>query len=153
MKKAATGLLVLLTCFLADTVFAATATNNLIISASVTASCQITSVGNISFGAYAPLSGTPNDAAGNVVFRCVKGTSYKTYITGTRTMSGGSDTLAFQLYNETGRTTVFASNNSVSGTTSTGISPVTTNIYGRIAAGQDVSAASYTTTLITTVEY
>jgi spore coat protein U-like protein len=153
MKKTLTGFVILFIVISTEIVFAATATSNLTVSASVAASCRITSVGNIAFGTYDPLSATPNDAAGNVVFQCVKGTSYKTYITGTRSMTGASYTLPFQLYNEAGRTTVFASDNSVSGTTSSSISPVTKDIYGRVAAGEDVGVANYTATLITVVEY
>jgi spore coat protein U-like protein len=153
MKRAVAAIFILCSGILADSVLAATATNNLVVSASVPASCRITSVGNLSFGPYDPLNGTPSDAAGNVVFRCVKGTSYATYITGTRSMTGGGDSLAFQLYNEAGRTSLFPSTNPGSGTTSTSINPITKDIYGRIAAGQDVIASSYTTTLIATVEY
>jgi spore coat protein U-like protein len=157
MKGSGTGILFLsiliFIFFLVEAGFAATATSNLNVSASVSSACHITSVGHISFGAYDPLSDTPTDAAGNVVFRCVKGTSYKTYITGDRIMSGGGDSLVFQLYNESGRTTVFPSDNAVSGITAASISPITKDIYGRISVGQDVRAANYTTTLITVVEY
>ena len=131
----------------------ATATNSMNVSATVNAACQISSVADISFGVYDPLSVTPTDAAGNVVLRCVKGTSYKTYITGTRSMSGGGNTLNFDLYEDAGRTTTFPINNSAGSTTATSILPVTKNVYGRIPAGQDVTVASYTTTLVATVEY
>jgi spore coat protein U-like protein len=137
----------------ATPVLGATATNNLTVSATVATACQISSVANISFGAYDPFSATPNDASGNVVLRCVKGTSYKTYITGTRAMSGGGDTLNFGLYEDAGRSVTFPANNSAGGVTSTSIAPVTKNIYGRISAGQDVTVASYTATLVVTVEY
>lgn len=132
---------------------AATATNNLAVSASVSSSCRITSVGDISFGAYDPTTGTATDAAGNMVFQCVKNTSYKTYITGTRSMSGGGDTLNFQLYSDAGRTTAYPGDNSGGGTTAANGSAITKDIYGRIAALQDVGAASYTATLVATVEY
>ncbi len=153
MKKYFLPLFLLSLVLAAGQASAATATNNLVVSASVTSACQITSVGNINFGAYDPLSATPKDAAGNVVLRCVKGTSYKAYITGTRSMTGGSDSLNFQLYTDAGRTATFPIDNTVGGTTSASSSPVTKDVYGRIAAGQDVSAASYTATLVATVEY
>ena len=89
-----------------------------------------------------------------MVFRCVKNTSYKTYIAGTRTMTdGGTENLNFQLYNEAGRTTTYASDNSVGGTSAPSLSPITTNIYGRIPASQDVGVASYSAALTATVEY
>ncbi len=132
---------------------AQTATGNLSVSANVAASCRISSIGDINFGDYDPLSSSPSDADGNMIFRCVRGTTYKTYITGTRTMTGGSDPLSFQLYRDSARTVVFPSTNSDNGTTATSISPITQIIYGRISPGQDVAPASYSTTLVATVEY
>ncbi len=147
-------------CIVAMMVFAAasiaraqTATSSLSVSASVVAGCRISSVGNISYGSYDPLDSSPKDAEGNMVFRCVKGTSYKTYITGTRAMTGGTDVLSFQLYTDSARTAIFPSSNSGSSTTSTSLSPITQSIYGRISPGQDVAPASYNTTLVATVEY
>ncbi|MBN1382718.1 MAG: spore coat protein U domain-containing protein [Deltaproteobacteria bacterium] len=157
MKTAATGYIYLFTVIiihiLTETVFAAAATSNLIVSADVKSSCRITSVGDINFGAYDPLSESPAYAAGNVVFRCVKGTSYKTYITGNRTMSGVSDSLTFGLYNEAGCETDFPSDHSVSATEASNFNPITKDIYGQINPGQDVGASSYTTTLVIVVEY
>jgi spore coat protein U-like protein len=132
---------------------AGTATSNLTVSANVSAGCQISSVGNISFGSYDPLSASPNDAAGNIVFRCVKGTSYKTYISGTRSMTGSGNILNFQLYTDSNHTSTFPSTNSGNSTTASSNSPITSNIYGRIDPSQDVAPASYNATLITTVEY
>jgi spore coat protein U-like protein len=132
--------------------WAGTATGNLTVSATVAAGCQISSIGGISFGSYDPLNSSPNDAAGNIVFRCVKGTSYKTYISGTRTMTGGGN-LSFQLYSDSNRTTVYPNTNSGTGVQASSNSPVTQNVYGRIAALQDVTAANYSATLIATVEY
>jgi spore coat protein U-like protein len=133
--------------------FAGTATGSLTVSATVSAACQVSSVANISFGSYDPLSSSPKDADGTMVFRCVKGTSYKTYISGVRTMTGNGNDLSFQLFSDSGRTSVFAGSNTGSSITATSNNPVAQNIYGRIAAGQDVPASSYTTTLIATVEY
>jgi spore coat protein U-like protein len=134
---------------------AATATNNLGVQASVAAACSISSVNNLNFGAYDPTSDADNDvASGDMVFRCVKATSYKVYVTGTRQMSdGGTNTLNFQLYNESGRTTAVASDNTVSGTSAASNAPVTKDIYGRIPKQQDAAVASYTATLVATVEY
>jgi spore coat protein U-like protein len=99
------------------------------------------------------LSVSPQDATGSMVLRCVKGTSYKTYIAGTRTMTGSGNSLTFQLYSDSGRSSVFAASNTGSSVTATSIAPVTQSIYGRIDLGQDVPAASYSATLIVTVEY
>jgi spore coat protein U-like protein len=133
---------------------AAQKTQNLGVTASVAASCSISSVNAIAFGAYDPTSATDLDAAGNMVFRCVKATSYKFFVTGTRTMTdGGTNSLNFELYNESGRTTLFANDNSGSGTAAPNNAPITKDIFGRIAATQDVAVANYTQTLVATVEY
>ena len=132
---------------------AQTATNNLNIVADVQPSCQIDNVSDVDFGTYNPLSATPTDAEGSVTFRCVKGTGFKAFIVGIREMTGGGDTIAFELYSDPGRTTVFDGDNSDTSEMSAGINPVVRGIYGRIAPGQDVSAASYSATLVVTVEY
>jgi spore coat protein U-like protein len=152
MKKLVIGLVVLGFVVSAGMAMAATKTNNLDVTATVSASCTIQSVANIAFGAYDPTSATPTDAAGNLIFKCVKNTSYNTYITGTRTMAGGGDSLPFLLFSDSGRVTTFPAT-SGSGTAAPSLSPITKDIYGRIAAGQDVAAASYTATLVATVEY
>ncbi|MBN1382719.1 MAG: spore coat protein U domain-containing protein [Deltaproteobacteria bacterium] len=132
---------------------AATDTENLNVTASVAASCQITAVTDIAFGAYDPTSSTPTDAAGNMTLRCVKATSYKTYVSGTRSMTGGSDTLNFALYSDSDRTTTFPSDNSGSSVEASSNAAVTQDIYGRIPAEQDVGVESYSATLTATVEY
>jgi spore coat protein U-like protein len=133
--------------------FAGTATDSLTVSATVSAACQISGISNITFGAYDPLSLSPQDAAGSMVLRCVKGTSYKAFIAGIRIMTGSGTSLAFQLYSDSGRTSVLADNNGGNSVTAASSAQVTQNIYGRILAGQDVPAASYSTVLIATVEY
>jgi spore coat protein U-like protein len=87
------------------------------------------------------------------VFRCVKGTSYKTFISGTRAMTSSGNVLNFQLYIDQTHTTIFPSNNSGSSITAASNIPITQNIYGSIDPQQDVAPASYNTTLVATVEY
>jgi spore coat protein U-like protein len=152
MKKLMIGLMVVAMVAMAGMAMAATKTNNLEVTASVAASCSITSVADIAFGAYDPTSGSNLDAAGNMVFRCVKNTTYNTYITGTRTMVAGGDTLNFDLYTDAGRSSAFPST-AGSGTSAPSLAPITTNIYGRIPASQDVGVNSYARTLVATVEY
>ncbi|HPO36233.1 MAG TPA: spore coat U domain-containing protein [Syntrophales bacterium] len=142
-----------ITFFVAGTLMAATATSNLNVSANVVAKCSIQSVTDIAFGEYDVTSSSPTDAAGDMTFKCTKGTSFKTYITGTRQMSNGTDNLTFQLYSDPGRSTVFPSDNSGSSENASSSAPITKNIYGRIPAGQDVSVGQYTDSLVITVNY
>lgn len=132
---------------------AATKTNILQVTATVIASCNINSVTDIAFGNYDPISSVPTDATGSVILQCAKDTAYKTYIVGTRAMTGGSDTLNFDLYSDAGRTTTFPSDNSGTATNAPDINPITKIIYGRIPAQQNVGVASYSKTLTVTIEY
>ncbi len=133
---------------------AATQTNNLGVSAQVAASCRISSVADIAFGAYDPTEANNNDAGtGNMVIRCVKNTNYQTYVTGARTMAGGGDNLTFEIYQEVGRSNVYPSANPGVAGVAADNSPITVNYYGRIPALQDVSVANYTATVVSTVEY
>lgn len=153
MKKRIIILAILAGFVICGTAMAATATNNLQVTAAVTATCNINSVTDVSFGNYDVTNATPTDANGDITLQCTTGTSYKTYITGTQTMTDGTDNLNFDLYSDAGRTTTFPVDNSGSATVATDNSPVTTNVYGRIPAQQNVGVGSYTQTLTATVEY
>jgi spore coat protein U-like protein len=153
-------IIIVLTAFavvaMAGVSMAATQTSNLQVTATVTNSCRIDSVGNVAFGSYDPTDPVDNTAgSGNVVTRCTKNTAYRIYITGTRTMAFGAESLNFELYTDAGRTIVFpATFASASPSTSSSNAPVTTNIYGKIPALQDVAAGGpYSATLSATVEY
>jgi spore coat protein U-like protein len=133
---------------------AATKTNNLNVTATVVANCNITSVTDITFGTYDTTSATPLDANGDMTFRCTKNTSYKTYITGTRTMTGsGADTLTFTLFTDAGHTTSFPIDNSGGATVAPSNAAIVKTIYGRVPATQDVGIDSYAKVLVATVEY
>ncbi len=133
---------------------AATATNSLTAAASVVTMCRITSVTNLDFGTYDPTdSANDDDGVGNMAFRCTRGTNYDVYITGARTMTDGTDTLNFQLYQEAGRTTAWPSGAPGVSGVSANNAPVSSGIYGRIPALQDVQAGSYAGTVTVTINY
>jgi len=133
---------------------AATATNALTSTATVVGTCSISSVTNLDFSTYDPTSAVnDDDGVGDVAFTCTKGTAYDVYITGSRTMTDGTDTLNFQMYQESGRTTLWPSGApGVTGTAADN-TVITRNIYGRITASQDVGAGTYNGTVTVTVEY
>jgi spore coat protein U-like protein len=140
--------------FISANAMAATDTSNLTSTAVVPTVCNISSVTNLDFGTYDPTSATDDDdGAGDVVFRCTKGTDYDVYITGARTMTDGTDTLNFEMYTDAGRSSAWAS--ASPGTTGTAASnaEITLDIYGRITALQDVQAGTYNGTVVVTVEY
>jgi len=133
---------------------AQTDTSNLTSTAVVVATCTISSVTNLDFGTYDTTVATDDDdGVGDARFRCTKGTAWDVYITGARTMTDGTDTLNFEMYQEVGRTTVWpAASVGVTGTAANnGIN--TLDIYGRITALQDVQVGTYNGTVVVEVAF
>lgn len=152
------GLIVVIMAFAlvltATAAMAATETSALTVSASVSAACRITGVTNLDFGTYDPTDpANDDDGVGDFTFRCTKNTAYDLYIAGARTMTDGTDTLNFEMYQEVGRTTVWSS--ATPGITGTSASNAqdTRNIYGRITPMQDVGVGAYSGTVTVTIQY
>jgi len=146
--------------------FAATATSNFTVTASVANNCTISTTA-IAFGAYDPIvthASTPLDATGSVTITCTKGATTTIGLgpganapgtSTTRAMVAGGNKLDYEIYQETGRTTVW-------GTSGAGLltpaaapdkSPRAFTTYGRIPAGQDVPSGSYSDTVTATVNF
>ena len=153
MKKRIIILAILAVFVFFGSAMAATVTANLRVTAEVVRACNINSVTNVSFGTYDTTSTTPTDATGVITLQCTTDTSYKTYIIGTRAMTGGSDTLNFDLYSDVGRTLTFPIDNSGTAANAPHNSAITENIYGRIPAQQNVGVTHYSQTMTVTIEY
>jgi spore coat protein U-like protein len=156
------------TLALAAPALAATATSNFNVTASVTNNCTITST-TLAFGAYDPLvanATTALDAAGSVDITCTKGAATTIGLNAgnnaasasgtTRAMSnGGGSFLSYEIYQESGRTTVWT--NSGAGLLTPPVAPSKATrsfpTYGRVPAGQDAAAGSYTDTVTATVNF
>ena len=144
--------------------FAQTATANLSVSATVAKNCSITTTA-VAFGSYDPIvtnATTPLDGTGTVVVTCTKGAGTRIDLGlganasgSTRQMAGGSDFLTYELYQDSGRATVWGSGASAGQTIAAAPSkaPRTFTVYGRVAAGQDVAAASYNDTVVATINF
>lgn len=136
---------------------AATDQTPLAVSANVVGHCRMISTTSVVFVDYDPTDTANNDTGvGDMTLRCTKGTNYKLYIEGTRTMTSGTENLNFLLFSDLGRTAAFPSDNSstIGGTSTTASTDITQSIYGRIPAGQDVTAGlTFSQTLQATVEY
>lgn len=144
--------------------FAQTATANLGISATVNGTCTITTT-PVAFGVYDPVvanASVPLDATGTVVVTCTKGAGTRidlgnggNFLTGARRMAGGTDFLTYELYTDSGRTTVWGSGVGAGNTIGAAPSKAarTVTVYGRVASGQDVSAASYADTVVATINF
>ena len=144
---------------------AATATANLSVSATVTNNCTISTVA-LAFGSYDPVvanASTNLDGTGTVVVACTKG-STATIGLGTganasgsirRMKDAGTNYLTYELYQDSGRSTVWA--NSGAGLLSPVAAPSKAarnfTVYGRVASNQDVPAGSYTDTVVATVNF
>jgi len=161
MRKFTMVLMVVFLVAMAGTAMAVTATAGFTVTATAAKSCSITTASDVNFAAaYDPTSLTDNDSgSGTATFRCTKNTAWDAYVTGIRAMTGGGDTLNFELYTTAARNVVFpnASGPTVSGITVSKNSDITVDYYGRIPNGQDVSApANYSTAvggMVFTVNY
>jgi spore coat protein U-like protein len=132
--------------------------------ASAQASCTISAT-SVSFGNYNVFNGTADDSTGTITFRCnassfnisialTKGAS-STY--NPRTMLKAAEALNYNLYRNSARTTIWG--DGTGGTsTYTNFNPpnnsnVNLTVYGRIPAGQDVSAGSYSDTVTAVINF
>jgi spore coat protein U-like protein len=144
------------------------ATKSLTVTASIANRCAIEANATLAFGAYDPTSGVDLDASQPISFKCTKGSIFDIGLGGTvgsRTITNGSDTLSYELYSDSGRTTTWG-NTQDSNTVDADDSADTTGngmaagqaaqvrtVYGRIAAGQDKESGSYTGSVTITIYY
>ena len=144
--------------------FASSTTANLSVSATVSNNCTI-STNAIAFGAYDPIvtNATANlDATGSVVITCTKGATTTVGLdtganasSGTRRLASSGNYLTYELYQDSGRTTVWS--NTGAGLLSVVAAPSkssrTFSVYARLAGGQDIPAGTYTDTIVATVNF
>lgn len=147
---------------------AGTVTANLAVSASVSATCSISTT-PLAFGAYDPVganSAAPLDGSGSVVVTCTNGAPTTVTLgqgahanTGSsdavplRRMASGGAFLSYALYSDAARSAVWG-NTAGTGVAHTGSGTATSvSVYGRVAAGQNVGSGSYTDTVVATVTF
>jgi len=156
---------------LAPAAFGATATNPLNLSATVINNCTISTT-PVGFGNYDPLSGAVNNAFGTVVITCTKSAPGVTItlangnnFVANRRMSDGTNFMNYEIYQPP---------TNVAGVACTWVTPQrwgtagaeiftptvppskaarTYNVCGQIAAGQDLAAATFTDTVVATVNF
>lgn len=143
---------------------AATVGTTLSVTATVTANCTV-STSPVAFGNVNTLSGSNVDASGGGSVSCTNGTGWTATAgagggTGatlaSRRMTAGSNTLTYNLYTDSARSTVWGDGTGSTGTvTNTGTgSAQAFSIYGRVPLGQSsVPAGSYSDTVAVTVTY
>jgi spore coat protein U-like protein len=168
MNRRARMVVAMLVLLAAAPAFAGSATSNFTVTASVANNCSISTTG-ISFGAYDPIvanATTALDSTGSVTIACTKGATTTIGLnagnnganaTGTtRAMKSGSDYLSYEIYQNTGRTTLWGNSGAdlFTPVAAPSSAPRTFTTYGRVPAGQDVPAgASYTDTVTATVNF
>ncbi|MUO80754.1 fimbrial major subunit CsuA/B family protein [Agrobacterium vitis] len=149
--------------FAPQSVFAQTATSPFTVQMTITADCQITSAGNLSFGS-AGLISSNRDATSTLTVQCTNGTAYNLGLnegagTGatvtSRLMTGpASATIGYALYRDTARSTVWGNTVGTNTVSASGTgSTQTYTVYGRVASQTTPAAGAYTDTVTVTVTY
>lgn len=127
--------------------------------ATVINTCEISAPNDLNFGNYNPLD--PNHVDQTVTFqvRCTRNTpnvwvGLNDGVNGTRFMASGTNLLDYELYQDTGRTTVWG-NTQTDGVpyNPTNSGWYTMTVYGRLFALQDVPAGSYADTVTATINW
>ena len=154
-----------LTQLIAAPIFAAVSTANLNVTASVGASCTITTL-PVAFGAYDPVGSNlsaPLNGTGTVTVSCTRGAAAtvdlgngSNFGSASRRMSSGGDFLGYALYKDSARTQVWGSGMAGGSTTSyfaltKGATALT--VYGAVPQAQDVSVGSYSDSIVATINY
>jgi spore coat protein U-like protein len=123
-------------------------------------SCAINSVTPVSFGAYDPMAAIDDDSVGNVKYTCNKVVTIALSLSGVqpngaRHMVSGSDTLLYNIFADAARTIVIGdgTNGASARLVNASSSQRTTQLYGRIPAGQDVGSGTYSTSLVLTFNF
>jgi spore coat protein U-like protein len=128
------------------------------------ASCTIASVAGVALGTYDVFDAAPVDSTGTITYECTgvveTDTVQITVSTGgggtfsPRAMSAGAETLSYNLYLDAARTVLWG--DGTAGTSTYGpLQPAegqtAVTVFGRVPAGQDVAAGSYSDTVVITV--
>ena len=154
--------------FVAGSAAAGSKSTTFNVSSSVAANCTISAT-DLNFGAYDPLVAnktTPLDVNTTVTVLCTKGSTGVTVgldlgthaAAGSRFMSNGTDSLQYELFSDSAGGTVW-SNAGAGLVTWPAFGPIGAGtgtphtVFGRVAAGQDVSVGSYSDTVTATVNF
>jgi spore coat protein U domain-containing protein, fimbrial subunit CupE1/2/3/6 len=140
---------------------ATTVPSSFTVSATVSANCTI-SAGALAFGAYDPVTAnasTDLDQTSTITVACTKGSTGvvsldngSNFSGGARRMKAGANFLNYEMYSDSGRTTVWNSSSTQSYTAASKAATGLT-VYGRVAAGQDVPVGSYSDTVVASITF
>ncbi len=126
--------------------------------------CNITNISPINFGNYDVANITPTDGLGYLTISCDKNTDViiqldrglyaNTFSTRFMKHSYLNDMLAYNIFTDISRTTIWGDGSGGSRTVTLKVKknrPETTTLYGRIFASQNVSIGNYSDTITITV--
>jgi spore coat protein U-like protein len=149
----------------ANLAHAATSTASLAVSATVTNNCTISTT-PLAFGAYDPVvanATTALDGVGTVTTACTKGATTTVALnlganasgTTRRLSDGAGNFLPYEIYLDSGRSTVWGTSGANLLTPAAAPSKAGRSFtaYGRVSANQDVPSGSYTDTVTATVNF
>ena len=128
---------------------------------------------SVTFGTYNPFSSSPNDAAGNVRVTCTNPLLVSVLVNYTillstggsgsyapRAMASGIHLLTYNLYTNSGHTTVWGDSSAGTSIVSDGYTLAVLGsvvrdypVYGRISARQNAFVGSYNDSLIVTINF
>ena len=143
---------------------AATTTGTFTVQAVINSACSVSATA-LNFGAYNPASATALTGTSTVSVYCTGGTPYTTALNvgsgggtfATRTLSGGGQTLDFNLYRDASYSQIWgdgtASTFTVAGTGSGLLTANTITVYGQLPVSQDKPVGTYSSTITVTVNY
>lgn len=144
---------------------AATTTSSLSVSATVTADCSIDTVNTLAFSSFSGLTSLNQDQTTTIDITCTNTTPYDIGLSaggGTgatvanRLMVNGTDTIAYSIYSNSARTTVWGDTVGTNTVASTGTgSSQTHTLYGRVFASglTAVIPKTYSDTVTVTVTF
>ena len=136
------------------------------ISVDVAAECLVSSQ-DLNFGTYNPLAAGNIDVSSQIDINCTSGTDFTIKLNAgqhsgggfNRNMSNGTNQLAYQLYTDSTRLTIWGDGTSGTSTvTGTGVGPGSANtlheiVYGQLPSLQPVPVGTYSDSINVTVTF
>lgn len=127
-------------------------------------SCTISAT-SVNFGTYNVFNGSAVDSTGTVTYRCSSSahnitvglTQGASATFNPRQMQKGTEALNYNLFRDASRTTIWGDGTSGTSVYQLGNPPNNTNVsvtvYGRVPAGQDVSAGTFSDTVTAVINF
>jgi spore coat protein U domain-containing protein, fimbrial subunit CupE1/2/3/6 len=127
-------------------------------------SCTISAT-SVNFGTYNVFNGSDVDSTGTVTYRCSSSarnitvglTQGASATFNPRQMQKGTEALNYNLFRDASRTTIWGDGTSGTSVYQLGNPPNNTNVsvtvYGRVPAGQDVSAGTFSDTVTAVINF